>query len=240
MSTPAVAAGWQPTALATLQATTVALADVLPRQVDALFIHGSPIRDDNRDRVIINHATGLYHVGQVKRIILNGLTRQVCEERNLAYHGFESWESMLLEGAVPSRHIILMAPAAHTGAESRNLLIMAEENGWNTLAISSQAHHQLRCFLQIIALMEEVDFHPAVYNAPAPGIAWDYPLSKPVMAGGTAMTEDVQGLLPDHIQAEMERIIMYAQRQPADHPPRYTRNATFEEMFAYLNRRAKM
>lgn len=144
-----------------------------------------------------------------------------------------------MKRGVSEKSIIILPPSSHTGAESRNLLLLAKERGWTKLAIASQPHHQLRCFLQIVALMSEVDYYPAVYNAPPPPIAWNYPMTKPVMAGGTAMTEDVMGTLPDHIAAEMERIVMYAQPL-VDGGPKYTRNANFQEMFEYLDRRAKM
>lgn len=226
---------WTPTTVEVFQGTIAVLSDALPPSVDALFLHGSPFRDDRVDRQILQYALELHRRGMVGSIVLNGLTRAECLDRNLAYHGFEAWEGFLLERGVPRASIVLLPPSVHTGVESRNLLVLAKERGWRTLAISSQAYHQLRCFLQIIALMPEVEWHPDVYNAPAPGIPWGYPMTKPVMKGSTVFTANVTGLLSDHIDGELQRIEAYAQQPTAEKP--FTRHATLPQMFDYLRTR---
>lgn len=90
---------WTPTALETLMATTAVLSDALPRSVNAVFIHGSPIRDDHRDEVILKYVAGFSNMPRGEMldvpydryadyVILNGLTREACRAKNLAYNGF--------------------------------------------------------------------------------------------------------------------------------------------------------
>jgi hypothetical protein len=228
---------WVPTPLEISQAQVAVLADTLPLQCDAVFIHGSPIRDDQLDRQILKKVMDNYMQGRFSRIILNGLTEEACREKNLAYAGCGPWIKTLGFVDNPGMDIVLLEPSAHTGAESRNLLKMAKEKGWQKIAISSHPHHQLRCFLQIIALMEEVGWTPDVYNIPGPAIDWNRQLKKPVMAG-TGFSEDVNGTLSDHIAAEYERIVAYAQQpEVVDGKPKFTRHATIPEMMEYLAKR---
>lgn len=218
-----------------MQAMLAVLSDTMPQSVEALFVHGSPVRDNRLDQNIIRNAVTLYDRGTVNTIVLNGLTRQMCEERNTAYYGFESWQKMLLEQGVLKGDIVLLPPSNHTGMESRNLLTLAKERGWRTLGISSQAYHQLRCFLQIVALMPETDWYPAVYNMPAPGIPWGYPMVKPVIKDASVFAEDVTGSLAQHIEAEFQRVMAYAQQPTLERP--FTRHASIPEMLTYLTKR---
>lgn len=230
---------WTPTALELMQGMNVALADHIPEPCDALFIHGSPVRDDELELFLLENSVRFYTEGRVDRIVINGLSAETCRAKNLAYKGCEPWLRTLEELGVPDEGIVVLEPSPHTGAESRNLLKLAKTMEWTKLVIASQAYHQLRCFLQIIALMEEAGFWPDVYNVPAPGVPWDYPMVKPVMAGGTGgITGDVQGALPEHIAAEYDRLVMYAQEPGVvDGRPRFTRHATIPEMLKYLKTR---
>ncbi|MFC1609088.1 hypothetical protein ACFL16_01770 [Patescibacteria group bacterium] len=230
---------WSPTTLEVLQAMTVALADSVPQRCNALFIHGAPIRDNELDKLVAKKAAALQLSGQVGTVIINGLNAETCRNKNLAYGGFESMFAYLLNENVVTENILVMTPSPHTGAESRNLLTLATENAWTRLAIMSHPHHQLRCFLQIIALMSEVGYWPNVYNIPGPGIDWNRPIEKPVMAGETVTGgKNISGTLPTHIEEELTRIVTYAQQpEIVNGNPKFTRNATLPEMFEYLSQR---
>ncbi len=242
---------WTPTALEVQMALTVVLSDALPERVDACLLHGSPVRSDSLDDRLIYCAGSRRAVaidGDTSNMlpgivyyVLNSLTREDCESKNLAYRGYESWLEGLLRVGVERGWITTIDPSWNTAIESRNFLTMAQRRGWKKLAIASQPHHQLRCFLQIIALMPEVGYYPDVYNIiPTPGIPWDFAMVKPVPPG----TEggDVVGTLREHIEAEHARLVLYA-REPGMKEdgitPEFTRHATIPEMFAYLERRGK-
>src|SRR5262244_3559561 len=51
-----------------------------------------------------------------------------------------------------------------------NLLDMARDRGWHNLVVSSLPHHQLRCFLQIVALIAR-PYWCKVYNMTIGGIS---------------------------------------------------------------------
>lgn len=234
---------WRPTPLEMMQANVAVLTDRLPEAsgCNAMFIHGGCVRDDGLDQELLESAFNRYASGQVCKIILNGLTLERCRKESQAYDGYEMWQASLLSQGMPGADIYVLPPSSHTAAESKNFLLLAKEEGWDRVAISSRPHHQLRSFLQIIALMDEVDFHPKVYNAVGPGIDWNYSMKKPVMSGKTVMGGgEVQGTLIDHIAAEFDRIVAYAQPpEIVDGKPKYIRNATIPEMLVYLEQRDK-
>jgi hypothetical protein len=232
---------WQPTEFELVQAYADVLGELPSVFCEALFIHGAPIRSDDLDKNLLDTAYHQYdETGMVTKMVLNGLTVETCRANNLAYAGYEPWKAYLLELGMREEDIIILEPSAHTGTESRNLLQLAKAQGWQNIAIKSYGHHQLRCFLQIIALMDEVGYKPKVYNMPAVGVVpWDLNIKKPVMTGGTAASKDVDGKYDLHFGEEIGRIIQYAQPPFAKPDGRisHTRNATFEEMYEYLKYR---
>ena len=234
MSEPTVA--WSPTPLEVSIAQVAVLKEPMPVKADAIFIHGSPTDDRDQDRQLLSLAADYYHSGGTRNIAINGLTVGTCDDRKLAYPGFEIWYAMLRGKRVAEDDIVQIRPSLHTAAESIGLLEMARTKGWETIIISSQPHHQLRCFLQAVAVMQTMDFWPNVYNMTHGGIPWMRPLQKNVLnadAGGP-----VEGTIIDHIEAEYERLVKYAQTPlPAGTKGSFTRHATIPEMMAYLERR---
>jgi hypothetical protein len=226
---------WTPTPLEMMLATTVVLSDHIPFQCEAVLLHGGlsvqyePIGNTltwSVWRQLTNSDVGV--------AVLNGMTRDECRALHIAYQGYEEWKKDLLDRGVKNESIVLLPPSATTPIESRNFLLMGKQKGWTRLVITTQPHHQLRCFLQIISLMDEVDFHPKVYNAPAPGISWTQRLSKPLLGGG-----EIEGAFLDHVQNEFKSIAKYAQEpgRTLDGSLEYTRNATIPEMLEYLDQR---
>jgi len=231
---------WTPSPLEMMTGMVAVLADTVPSDYDALFVHASPVRDDRLDARLLDRVAQAYHSGADFKVVINGLTEDVCQAKNLAYLGYERWYNILVQFGVSRDDILVLEAAGHTGAEARNLLRLAKEYGWKKLVISSQPHHQLRCFLQAIALMDEEGWYPAVYNLPAPGISWHHEMKKPVMTGGTGATGDVLGTLPEHIVREFESIEMYAQEPKlVEGRPAFTRNATIPEMLQYMELRRR-
>ncbi len=227
-----MAQNWNPTALEMMQAM-MAIYTLPEQTTPAIFIHGSPIRSDELDEMLCNEVIKNHRFDQ--KIVLNGLTAKQCKEKHIAYGGWEMWGEMM-EGKVDSENIILIPPSGHTGAESRNLLALANEKKWSSITIASYPHHILRCFLQIIALMPQdnvIKVNPLTFN----NMSWNQSMEKPVMIGGTVLgaEKDIVGDFQIHIQGEFERIVAYGQEPPLkDGLPTFTRNATFSELFNYL------
>ena len=208
---------------------------------DALFVHGSPVRDDTLDKRLLQVAVECYCSG-LPMVVLNGLTREQCREKNLAYDGYEAWQDFLERSRVPKSDIVILPASPHTAAESRNFLALAKKEGWTRLTIASYPHHIVRCFQQIVALMPEAGFEPQVHALTFHNLGWGEVMKKPVMGGQTALGgKDVEGTLEEHISEEYVRQVAYAQEPPLkDGKPTYTRHATFPEVIAYLNRREKI
>jgi hypothetical protein len=223
---------WVPTPLEFFTAM-VALSTMPQVNTPAIFIHGSPVKSDKLDELLCEAVVGAHKFGQ--KIVLNGLTAKMCSDKNLAYRGHEVWEEML-HGKINPDNIILLPASGHTGAESKNLIALAEQNSWDSITIASYPHHILRCILQFIALAPKdnlIKINPLTFK----GISWNQQLVKPVMDGKTVGGGgDVYGTLTEHAKEEFDRIVMYAQEPGNDDNgnPKFTRNATIPELFDYL------
>jgi hypothetical protein len=79
-----------------------------------------------------------------------------------------------------------------------------------------------------VASMEKLGINANVYNKTFHTMDWKGQLSKPLLGGG-----EIKGLVMDHVAAEYERIVKYAQKGGIG----YTRHATIQEMFEYLKKR---
>jgi hypothetical protein len=228
---------WQPTAEEMMVAQIVALSDRIPQNsVDMCFIHGAPIRDDSADNLLVDEISAFHKNHGRPPILLNGLTQEQCRSKTLAYDGWQSYWDRLLVNNVEEDKIDLLPASWHTAAESTALLELSRKEGYEMICIASHPHHQLRCFLTIVALMDRMEYWPKVYNVTHRGLPWMHAMKKPVLTGSGP---DVEGTLKDHILGEYDRIVRYAQppgRKP-DGSPMFTRHATIPEMFTYLDRR---
>jgi len=229
-------AKYNPSLLSLSKLMVAVLGDTIPESVtlDAIFIHGAPIRDDSLDLVVLEPILQLYRSGKVKKIVLNGLTAETCLAKNLAYGGFEAWQQYFLENGVSQEDILILLASGHTAAESTNFLLLSKEEGWQNVGITSHVHHVTRCFLQIVKMMETTGVQVDVYAIAGPDLAWDMPLKKPVMGGQAASGGgDVDGTFTLHFKEELDRTYIYAQALVED-GPKFTPHATIEEGLAYL------
>ena len=99
--------------------------------------------------------------------------------------------------------------------------------------------HQLRCFLQMITLMEETGIWLKVYNRSFTlrGVDWQRSVKRAIRNGANLLgMTDMKEPMEIHIAADYERIVKYAQ-DPALTGQQYTRHATIPEMFRYVAKR---
>ena len=227
---------WEPSALEMMQAMVAVLNDPW-EETEAILLHGAPARSDELDRKLMHEVAAMRCLTN-GHFVINGLTAKQCHELNLAYVGHEKWQELLHENHVVPQNIVVLPASRNTAEESRNFLLLAKERGWKKVAIASYPHHVLRCFLQIIALMKEMDMMDLhVSCATFLGLDWNGELKKPVLGGQTVLgTGDISGTLPTHIAEEFQRIVAYAQ-DPKLTGKNYTRHATIPEMFEYLKNR---
>lgn len=218
---------WKPTSEETMKALLMVLCDEA-RKTDCLFWHGSPTNSTEHNFEAAKEIANLYHSYCTRTIIINGLSRRTCKERHLCYPGHEDFTNELEFAGVSPQNITAIPPANHTAAESETLLVMMKERGWESVTIVSQPHHQLRCFLQIIASMKKLGIFVSVYNRTSPKVSWREPPKKPLLGGG-----EIDGTLVDHVQGEHDRIVKYADPTGTG----YSLNATIPEMFEYLKTR---
>lgn len=229
---------WQPTPLEVMSAMTFVLSEE-PVPSDALYILGSQA-DKDLDAREIKTAADLYKLGFIPRIVVHGATiEEVSRSFDLTDYGVEFLKAELMKFGVPEKDILATPSSYHTAGELKNLLRMAQERGWGTITIMAYPHHQLRCFLQIIALMEETGVRLKVYNKSfwLGDIDWKRPIKRPVHKGQNILgLKDIDAPMYGNIAAEYERVVKYAQ-DPASSGQKYTRHATIPEMFHYISER---
>lgn len=218
---------WEPTSAEMMKAMLAVLLDK-EAATDCLFWHGSPTDSARQTRAQAGMIAHLDRTAWFGKVIINGLTGGTCNAKNLCYPGAEIFRAALVSLGVNDGDIIEIPPANHTAAESEALLKLMKDREWNSVAIVSQPHHQLRCFLQIIASMKKLGIPVAAYNRTPRNVDWYESLKKPVLGGG-----EIDGTLADHVAAENERITKYADPTGTD----YSLNATIPEMFEYLKTR---
>lgn len=218
---------WNPTSAEMMKALLMVMMD-RGAETDCLFWHGSPTNSWMQNRGVASAIANFWKAGGTKNIIINGLTAAECHAKNLCYPGQEGFLEHLEAMSVPGEKVMIAPRAYHTAAESEALLLMMKERGWKSVTISSQPHHQLRCFLQIIASMQKLGIWVKAYNWTSSLADWSEPLKKPLLGGG-----EIDGTLVDHVQGEHDRIVKYADPTGTG----YSLNATIPEMFEYLKTR---
>ncbi len=221
---------WEPTGAEMMKALLMVICDE-ERPTDCLFWHGSPTDSRLQNQSAAATIANLYKVGGTRNIIVNGLNEKTCREKDFPYPGYEIFMNELAAVSVQRKDIIVMPPALHTAAESENLLRLMKERGWKSVTITSAPQHQLRCFLQIIDSMKRLGIYVRAYNRTSQKVSWREPLKKTVLGGG-----EIGGTLIDHVQAEYDRIVKYADPTGTG----YSMNATIPEMFEYLKAREEM
>lgn len=203
----------------------------LRRPTDAVFVHGSCVRDLSMDKELLAVAAGLVHTGAVKHLVINGISDEVCETKTLAYPGAETWVRLLEDLDV--QDVLQIPPSPHTPAEVRNVIALANERGWRTLTIMALPHHLLRVAAQWVYLLEQAGSSITVYFRSFEGFNFDLAAKKPVLGGGV-----VEGILADHVDHELNQQQSYSDKSgmKAD-GSKFTPNATLPEVVAYLSRR---
>lgn len=220
---------WHPSSEEMMKALLMVLTDTgIEAPTECLFWHGSPTNSRSHDRYAARSIAKFYRAGGTDNIVVNGMDGKTCKERNLCYPGHEMFIGELRSLGVAAEDITMIPPSNHTAAESENLLRMCLQRNWKSVTITSAPHHQLRCFLQIIASMTKLGIRVDAYNRTFYEVDWREPLKKPLLDGG-----EIDGMLVDHVQAEHDRIVKYANADGVQ----FTKNATIPEMFDYLKTR---
>lgn len=213
-----------------MEATLMVLMDKKVT-TDFVFIHGSSVKDEKLDSDLLSLGAELLKSGQVKNIVINGLSSKDCEEKNIAYPGYDVWANKLQLLGVSNINAI--APSWHTAAESSNLVDFAITMGWNEITIMAFPHHLVRCMCQVVYFLKKKNAtHIKVYARTFDTIDWLQGAVKPVLGTG----KSINGTLFDHIEAEFQRIEKYMDPTGKG----YTPHATLEEVIDYIKNREKV
>ncbi|TSC68609.1 MAG: hypothetical protein G01um101456_569 [Parcubacteria group bacterium Gr01-1014_56] len=210
-----------------MEAILLVLLDKRPK-TDAMFIHGSSVTDPGLDDATLKLSRETLKRGDIGRIVINGVSESVCNEKNLAYFGCEPWLRTLAILGVERKDIVVLPESLHTAAESGNLITLALQSGWQSLTIFALPHHILRCMLQIVYLMEQRHVFLKVYARTLDSVDWNMDAEKTVLGGGF-----ISGTMFNHIAAEYKRVEKYKRRDRVG----FTPHATVGELIEYIHKR---
>jgi hypothetical protein len=221
-------------ALQLMQAMLLVLNDRRAR-TDAIFLHGSCVKDDYLDDLVIEEGVSAARSMISNMIVINGAP--IAGSAGIAYAGAEVWmkklvpqlETGLGEAAISVTNI---PQARHTAAEVKNFIALAKERGWKSVTIVSLPHHILRCMRTWAAIITAEGSDLKVYARTPDAVPWWTPAAKPVLDG-----PDIQGTLFDHIEREFQQGERFQNKAGADERGKFTPHATLDELIEYYRER---
>ncbi len=216
--------------LSYLQATIMVLTD--RRAVtDAVFLHASSVNSVVIDEQLIE--LGIMVMTEVgsKCLVINGLPKSECQKMGIPYPGYEIWREIAVRGlsvgSLNVNSVLRPLPASrNTPEESRNLVRMAGELGWDSVTIMTNPHHLLRSMCTIVSVLQETRSSLRVYARTFGDADWTMPAFRTATGGA----EPVHGIYFDHIEAEIARIEKYSDKGNKEITP----IATPREVVEYL------
>jgi len=199
---------------------------------DATFVHGSCVNNSDLDDNLLVLAVELLNSGKTKLIVINGLISENYKIK-FPYPGCEVWRNKLLAFGVKSEKIIILPSSMNTGNEADNLITLSKERGWESMTIVSLPHHILRCMLTHVNHINRQGSNLKIYAKTLDEDILDWFM--PAIKESHGIGERVDGILLDHIGAEIKRIGKYM--FPDD--PNIISIATAQELNLYILNRDK-
>ena len=83
---------------------------------DAVFIHGSSVVNTALDKKVLALAVTLKQQHETHHIVINGLPEAVCQDKNIAYPGYEVWMQEL--ESLGDHEVLSIEGALHTALEA--------------------------------------------------------------------------------------------------------------------------
>lgn len=212
-----------------IMATTVLLKDLPPRQVDSVFFFGRSWHDAGK-RDIFTTAAEHVTLNKAQYLLLaDSEGERVGENTPLAaYPGKSLWTQRLTklgvnqEQIIYSPHLVTGERGFHTKSEAEAFLQTAVERKFRTAVVLTQPHQILRAMLGVVKVINEKNLQINVWCVTPESTDWDKEVK-----GSQGMKRKPRR---EHILDEVERILKYQDQGDI---------ASFDELFAYLERRNK-
>lgn len=215
-----------------MQAMLLVLNDQSPKDIDAVFMHGSSVKSATLDRMQIELGYNIHRSTEAQYLVINGTPTAECGK--IAYAGAENWLEVLNELRVPKEYIIQTPVAKHSAAECKHVLQLASQFKWKKIAVVALPHHAIRIMRTWAAEIARNGSDLKVYIQIPRGVNWRMPAAKPVLDkdGG-----EIKGTFFDHIQREFEQGERFENKAGEDELGKFTPHATLEELLAYYAQR---
>lgn len=214
-----------------MQALLWVLNDECPKRIDAVFIHGSSVKDAALDTLQLKLGVQLYEHTGASAIVIPGTPQRQCGR--IAYVGVEKWHKELLS-MVSERTILHTPPIFHTAAECNEGAQMAVSRGWKKIIAVALPHHILRVMRSWAAVISEKNITLQVYAQTPHCLDWGMPAVKPVLDNGVS---EIKGTLFDHIKRELLQGERFENKRGEDEQGKFTPHATLPELLEYLRGR---
>ena len=138
-------------------------------------------------------AVDLYKRGMAKKIVFSGN----IIDKDYGSFPFEEVKPFILEGGVPEEDLIHEDVSQHTRQQDMEVVKMAMENGWKTLALVASHEHQYRAYLSFLREVLDTKSGIILYNAPVRNLNW--------------FVDSGWGIRFERLSAEFERIERYSE-----------------------------
>lgn len=140
-----------------------------------------------------NKAVELYKKGMVNKIIFSGN----IVDRDYGSFPFEEIKPLIIKEGVPESDIIHEDKSLNTREQAVEVIAMAEENGWNKLALVASHEHQYRAYMTFLREVLDRKSGIILYNTPVRNLNW--------------FVDHGWGIRFDRLSAEFDRIERYSQ-----------------------------
>ncbi len=137
-------------------------------------------------------AVDLYKQGKGKKIIFSGN----IIDKDYGSFPYEEVAPFILEQDIPKEDLIHENVSLHTRQQAVEVVKMAMEQGWKTLALVASHEHQYRAYLTFLREVIDTKSGIILYNAPVRNLNW--------------FVDSGWGERFDRLKAEFDRIEKYS------------------------------
>ncbi len=219
-----------------MQAMLLVLKDKAPFEIQAVYIHGSSVKNEELDTKQIELGVELFENAEAAHIVIAGTPKADCTA--IAYAGVEPWHEEINSCGIREDQILHTPPVKHTAAECKELVKMAEQYKWESVTIVALPHHVLRVMRTWVGVLNAAGSNLKVYAQTIGDVDWRMPASKPVLdAAGKATGEMVEGTFFDHIAREFAQGERFENKAGQDELGKFTPHATLAELIEYYAQR---
>lgn len=142
-------------------------SDRPPEKVDAIYLHGlseGMIQSGNLFDLVTNFDASV--------ISFNGSDGEGMGNQNRPGAAWPGKDWYVKNLSSPGKRLVPTGPGLHTRDETDKLVLLAQKEGWKSVAIASVAYHSVRSMSCVVASMEALGYWFRAHFAAPPTTNW--------------------------------------------------------------------